>query len=134
MMNIDNCTLYDHMILKYYIENTKHSFEEYKKQYVLNDKLYSKEYLMNLLNKTINEIKKREKDVTIHISDFIKDNYKKLQLFNTYTISSDEGAKDTKNKIMSNSQHIIVNDNLYIVSSFNFNSPDTIAHFKIILS
>jgi hypothetical protein len=84
-------SIYDHMILKYYIENKKSDVNDYKEKYLLNDNLYSIEYLNKLLNDTLEEIKNREinmekeKDIIIiHIYDFIKENYKKHLLFTTY--------------------------------------------------
>jgi len=82
--------LHDEMLFEYFLKNKTHNMENYKKQYLLNENLYTKQYLIDLLDKTLTEIKQREDElekqnfITIRISNYIKENYKKKLLFTTY--------------------------------------------------
>lgn len=82
--------LHDHKLIEYYkssegviSERTdkKINTNDYKNNYLLNEKLYTKGYLIDLVNNAINELKKRENNIKnakpLYISEYINNNYKK---------------------------------------------------------
>jgi hypothetical protein len=81
--------LHDHKLIEYYINNNKKiNIDDFKNKYLLNENLYTKDYLINLVNNSIKELKKRESEIKnakpLYISEYINNNYKKIRLFTIY--------------------------------------------------
>jgi hypothetical protein len=81
--------------------------EKYLGEYFMNEDLYEKDYLVDIVSKNINELKKRENDIKkmsdielVSISEYIDTNFRKIRLFNTYNHPSFVLVNYISNKIL----------------------------------
>lgn len=94
--------IHDHKLIECYLKNDKKvTTINFITNYLMNETLYEKQYLLDMVNNSINELVKRELDISnmscesknvknkskifpLFIADYIKQNYKKIRLFLTY--------------------------------------------------